>query len=325
MPALVSLDPTFDNAAAIKWHWDNCEPLPKGFYCYQTPLYFGMASGGGLIGSGACQAYNMASYKPGNAAENSTCLCYNGPAKDADGKPISAMSFAGAHAEFARINFQRGLNGTLVDDGCTGMEIFRYGTPGQPYGVPSGKVTFRDTSWVGWSSANFYSDRGASTHADNCCYEGLTRWHTCHTCIRCNNGQANGFVITDGLLNASKVFCDFAHGGGVSANYIKFNGPGLLMFKLRATNSNTCSFVINDLKIDNTAVGWRLAEMDVSGSLILRVKGHVGKDAAEGPNALKLIEPSWKGAHWKEICLWRNSNYWRGGVNADGTLAWEDE
>lgn len=292
-------DPAFDNGELLtrlvrERRIDRPLFFPGGLYYHSTPCDWGRHIGGPVVfGAGQSQMLNAAAYRPGNSGGFPTIFVYTGDAQQA------AHVFSGNHAAFYNVAFQCGDGLEPPATAGTGFQV-----TWRNAGIPSGKIDFHNCAFLGWGQGVFFT---GPTHADNVAFSGLTRWHKCAVCLAGDNGQANGMTIQQAVVNSCGTFIDAYHFGGVSAQYVKFNGIKLILHA-RKTNSNTCRFVIQDSKFDNYAAGWRLVEMDEFGPLSLKLHGHLGKYCPWGERPIRL-PPNRFGPHYYDldVRLWRGT------------------
>jgi hypothetical protein len=136
-------------------------------------------------------------------------------------------------------------------------------------------------------------------------------------CIRGEESQASGLDLRGIWVNSpGDVFCelvgdgtreDRTGGGNWNFSTLVLNEERLLL--RLATGANTCTFEVDNFKVDNNAKDWRLVELTKPGPLNLRVRGHIGQlatPAADAINAAAAASPHldarlwWKGKLWPE-------------------------
>jgi hypothetical protein len=164
-------------------------------------------------------------------------------------------------------------------------------SPPQSIGVEWSDWGQRDVtacSFAGWDIAW----RFAPSNHNDCMTVTHTEFNACRVCVRGEESQSTGIDWRGIYIHgAGETVLDLTRGGNYNFDTLVINEPRLIL-RLRDTSPNTCSYTINNLKIDNNAAGWRLLQMHKPTSLHLRVRGNIGKRATMGPEPIVLRRPN---------------------------------
>jgi hypothetical protein len=289
-------DATVDNGAILTaairdGRVNDTVHFPGGVYYYSTTIDDNRLRGLSFVGQGLADWCDEGTAR--RYAKSATIFVYNGPTDRPD--PVVAWRLRGLGHRIQGINIWPGfrpLKGTVWAGPVngTGLAISR-----ADIGPPSGKHSIDHLCVAGWDKGIFFT---GPNHADTVDI-GFVRAEMCRSAIACDNMQANGINIRMLAINGpadvagrgeiGNVF-DFNRGGGLHVGTLVIKGPRLI-FRLRKTDSNTCTYRIDNLKVDPGSTGWRLVEQMRSGPLNLYVRGHIGVRAIVGANPIILRKP----------------------------------
>lgn len=146
------------------------------------------------------------------------------------------------------------------------------------YNNPSSKGNFGEMAFIDCDIA-VVCNTGTLPHSDTTTWDFLWIEH-CATGYQIKELQSmdhvfNHIAFVPNIFSGTnqKVF-DVQNGGNIKAQYVEIEGgPGITVVNTNAINFNTCSIFIDHLKVDNTASGWQLLNMQTAAPLYLQVKG----------------------------------------------------
>jgi hypothetical protein len=156
-------------------------------------------------------------------------------------------------------------------------------------GPPSGKHNFGPLGIAGHDKAISFSAR---THADSCNFYGAILTDSCRTAVYCDNQQTTcaefSYIQLEG---PGENLFEIKEGGNFQVQTVAMVEPRLL-YKIYLSNNNTCTYIINNLKVDNNCQDkWRIVEMKVGSPIDLYIRGRIGTDANPAPNPIALKKP----------------------------------
>ena len=274
--------------------------FPGGALVFKTPLVLPRKTGVAIRGNGITIALPEGEFRrPERTGGPASRLVYVGPAN----KP--AITYRGMGLRLDGLTIQRGAYPSPPAgperDGSIGLLIEGYN------GIPTGKISAPQLSFVRFDTAIYVSDQPSESHADQNQF-GYLWTQSCATVFRSDNIQSVGnqfqFMAVGGQCDT--VF-DIRRGGDLIVDTLVLNTSALVL-KLRDVELNTNSYEIRTLKVDNIAMDWRLLEMQKPRSVRVHIAGHVSRRAVPAADAIKLLgDPStqdieidmwWRGKHW---------------------------
>jgi hypothetical protein len=298
-------DPAFDNGAVLTaairaGRVNDTVHFPGGAYYATTTVDDCGKEGLAFEGQGMTVWRAAGAYKPGGVGGASVRWVYNGPAD----KP--AWRLAGTGVRMTGINIFRGwYTKSPTWDGSVAIQ----GT-WIPDGPPSGKWHISDCCLAGFETAIHFE---LSNHVDNIIFDHVTA-QGCRRVLDSENNQTSGVEFRHLVaVGPGEVVFDIASGGNFFCTSLQVLNKRLI-WRFRGTGSNTCSYTVENLKVDNNAAGWRLVEMLKPGPLNLTVRGHVGKKARPADEAIVLKRPARNVAASDythvDVELWHNGRLW---------------
>jgi hypothetical protein len=164
-------------------------------------------------------------------------------------------------------------------------------TPPRSIGVEWSDWGQRDVtacSFAGWDTAW----RFAPSNHNDCMTVTHVDFNGCRVCVRGEESQSSA-IDWRGIYvhGAGETVLDLTKGGNYNFDTLAINEPRLIL-RLRETSPNTCSYTINNLKVDNNAAGWRLLHMHKPTPIHLRVRGNIGQRATLGERPVVLRRPN---------------------------------
>jgi hypothetical protein len=298
-------DPSFDNgpvlnAAFAKFGKELNEEiyLPGGAYYCETPLVLPDKTGMSLRGNGITIALNENAYHDLTGGPASR-LVYTGPAE------LPAITYRGMGLKLDGITLQRGAFAHPPvpprRDGSIGIEI------AGDTGPPTGKLYAPQLAIIGFDTAIYISPLPQEQHADNNLFGYLSVQH-CRTVFRSDNQQSVGNQFQTLLVGGwCETVFDIRRGGDLVVNFLMLNNAALVL-KLGDVPTNTGSYEIRSMKVDNNAAGWRLVQMDKPRPVRLHVGGHIGLRAMPAADAIVLRgDPALQDVR---IDLWHEGRKW---------------
>jgi hypothetical protein len=281
-------DPTFDNGAVITaairdGRVNDTVHFPGGVYYHSSTVEVNRDSMA-VTGQGMARWRRVGAYKATAAA----IFVYTGPAE----QPAWRVSGDGVR--------------------ITGLNIWRDFYDGPRSGGVG--IEFRDwgkhhISHCGFSGFDAGIHFAPSNHCDESVFESM-HFNSCKACVLGRENQSSALdwrgVYVYGT--GDTVF-DLQAGNGGGGNYhvstLAINEPRMI-FRLR-TGSNTCTYSVQNLKVDNNAAGWRL--VDSRGPLNLTVRGHIGNQAKPADDAI-LVRDYMGKPQIADIKLWWGGKVW---------------
>jgi hypothetical protein len=280
-------DPSFDNGAVITAairdnRVNDTLHFPGGAYYHSTTIDIGAKeglafTGQGLAVWGVAEKYLDESGRPHRAGNASARFVYVGPPNQ------PAWRVNGVGTRMVGINIQRGARGQEIERaGTVGIEFVR-----EEVGPPTGKWSIDHCLVAGFDTGLYFKN---SNNVDSAEF-GYLRMESCRRAIFCDNGQTTTITFRHLQIHGQgETVFDLERGGNFLIGSLALVEPRLI-FRLGRVGSNTCTYTIENLKVDNNAAGWRLVEMTRPGPLNLYVRGHIGTRAATGPDPIKLLKP----------------------------------
>jgi hypothetical protein len=281
-------DPEFDNGAVItaairENRVNDTLHFPGGAYYHTTTIDLGAKEGLCLTGQGlaswgvAGKFTDETTGRPHRAGNASARFVYVGPPSQ------PAWRINGVGTRMVGINMQRGWRGQEMDRrGSVGVEFKKLEA-----GPPTGKWSI-DHCLVAGFDAGFHFKN--SSNVDSAEF-GYLRMESCRRAIYCDNSQTTTITFRHLQIHGQgETVFDLERGGNFLIGSLALVEPRLI-FRLGRVGSNTCTYTIQNLKVDNNAAGWRLVEMTRPGPLNLYVRGHIGIRAKTGPEPIKLLKP----------------------------------
>lgn len=221
------------------------------------------SDGDTLVGAGGIQRWK----RKAAVSDKVTVLHHTG-----DG-PAVQMSGDGCYLRGLNIwRCYYGDGSPLLHTG-TGLEVSQWG-----------KHLVRHLGFAGWDTAIQFIP---SNHCDESKFDCI-HTNSCRITVKCDEPQSSGCKFEELYVygKGDYVF-DLAKGGNYEIGTLVVNEPRTI-FRLRETSSNTCTFIVHNLKVDNNAAGWKLLEMVKPGPINLTVRGHIGQQAKMGDRPIVI-------------------------------------
>jgi hypothetical protein len=297
-------DPTFDNGRVITESFAagkirDTLHFKGGIYYHTTPIVLSQDSLS-LTGQG------MSRWRRAGAFENTAAVIfiYLGPAEhpawkiSGDGISLRGLNI---WRDFYAEGRGRKAEGGRTETEGSGPQPSALSTPPpnpqSPAPSPARSVGIEWTDWgkrdvtacsfAGWDIAW----RFAPSNHNDCSVFTHIGFSGCRVCVRGEERQSSAIDWRGIYVHGEgETVLDLSMGGNYNFDTLAINEPRLIL-RLRQTSPNTCTYTINNLKVDNNAAGWRLLQMDKPGPLNLRVRGNIGQRATTGDHPIAIRRP----------------------------------
>jgi hypothetical protein len=273
--------------------------FPGGAIVFKTPLVLPKKTGISIRGNGLSLALPENSYMPKGSGGPASRLVYIGPADKA------AITYRGLGLKLDGITIQRGPYphppAPAPRDGSIGLLISGDIGPG------TGKIHAPQLAIIQFDTAIYASRLPREDHADQNQF-GFLWAIDCWTVFRSDNLQSVGnqfnFLMVNGWCET--VF-DIRRGGDLVVNQMLLNNKALVL-RTRDLEENTNSYEFRTIKVDTSAAGWRLIEMQKPGAIRFHASGHVSMRATPAHDAIKLLgDPKYQDVR---IDFWWQNKRW---------------
>jgi hypothetical protein len=282
-------DPTFDNGRIISeaiaaGKIRDTVHFPGGIYYHTTPIVLNKDSL-------AFRGQGMSRWRRAGAFENTAAVIfiYLGP-PDQPAWKISGDGISLRGLNIWRDFYKKVEGGSGKDEGTQSARPPSALRPPPSIGVEWSDWGKRDVtacSFAGWDIAW----RFAPSNHNDCSVFTHIGFSGCRVCVRGEESQSSAIDWRGIYVHGQgETVLDLTMGGNYNFDTLAINEPRLIL-RLRQTSPNTCTYTINNLKIDNNAAGWRLLQMDKPGPLNLRVRGNIGQRATMGEPPIAIRRP----------------------------------
>ena len=310
-------DPRFDNGPVLTAIFANAgtKPgqnnqgidLPGGAICFSTPIQLPARSGLSIRCNGGTLGYTELAYSGGTQYGGpASRLVYTGPAGKA------AVTYPGVGLD---------IQGTLViqngalnrdarpapKDGTVGFLMDCRRTP------PTGKMQVDGLTLIGFDVGFRAVAREGGSHGDNIQIQNL-RIGNCNQGLQVDENQAVGWQVQYAQASGyvENVF-NFQDGGDFQCQFLVLTTNGsvrVLNVGHRSDSGiNSAQFKFFQIKVDNSAKGWRLVRADKPGMIDLYARGLIGKQATPASDAID-IPPYEFGGQFLDIDFFWNGKRW---------------